>query len=181
MRYPFLVGETIYLRPLEAADATSSYAGWLNDGATTRFMESGHFPSTRESVAEYIASTAGRRDLIFLAIVLEEDDRHAGNVKLGPINWIHRNAEFGILIGDPAARGRGIGSEATRLVLGHAFDRLNLHRVALGVVADNLPAIRSYEKVGFREEGTYRQAILREGGFVDVKRMAILASEFRRD
>lgn len=180
MENPFLTGERIYLRPVEASDATADYVSWLNDAITTRFMESGYFPNTLDSVAEYIASHSGLRDCLFLAIVLRDGDRHVGNVKLEPIDWVHRSAEFGIMIGDPAARGHGIGTEATVLVLRHAFDRLNLHRVALGVVADNLPAIRSYEKVGFREEGSFRQAILREGRFLDLKRMAILAPDFRK-
>lgn len=179
MQNPFLIGETVYLRPLEPDDASLEYAGWLNDGETNRFLETGHFPSTRASVAEFIAAHSGRSDVVFLAIVLQDGDRHVGNVKLGPIDWVHRRAELGILIGDRDARGRGIGTEATTLVLEHAFGRLNLHRVALGVVADNLPAVRSYEKAGFSVEGTFRQAIQRHGRFVDLLRMAILADEFR--
>ena len=176
----FLKGETCYLRPVREEDATPEYVSWLNDAETTRFMESGFFPSTRKSVRDFIQSTNQRTDTLFLAIVLPEEHRHVGNVKLGPINWVHRNAEFGILVGAPEARGRGIGTEATKLILAHAFERLNLHRVGLGVVADNDPAIRSYRKVGFEVEGTYRQAILREGEFRDLCRMGILASDFQR-
>lgn len=176
----FLRGELCDLEPVRAEHATAEYVGWLNDAETTRFMESGYFPSTLASVQAYIEAMRSRSDVLFLAIIDRELGRHVGNIKLEPIQWIHRNAELGIMIGDPEARGRGLGTEACHLVLRHAFDRLGLHRVGLGVVEDNRGAIRAYEKVGFQVEGALRQAIQRDGRSFDVVRMGILATEFRQ-
>jgi RimJ/RimL family protein N-acetyltransferase len=175
-----VVGDRIYLRPVTEADATPAYVSWLNDPETTRYMESGRRAETVESIREYIARLEGREDARFLAIVLNDGDRHVGNLKLEPINWTHRHAVLGIMIGDPAARGRGVGTAATRLALQYAFSGLKLHRIALGVTADNLPAIRCYEKVGFKTEGRFREAVRREHGYVDSLWMAILADEFAR-
>ena len=65
------------------------------------------------------------------------------------------------------------------LVLRFAFERLGLHRVALGVTADNLPGIKCYRGLGFVDEGRFREAILRDHGYVDHLWMGILAEEFK--
>ncbi len=174
-----LEGERVYLRPVVPSDATADYVGWLNDPETTRFLESGAVVETVESISAYIARYQDRSDALFLAIVLKDGDRHVGNLKLEPIDWRHRKATLGIMIGDASARGKGIGTEAVVLALRFAFDRLGLHRVALGVTADNLPGIRCYRKIGFADEGRLRQAILRPHGYVDHLWMGILADEFK--
>jgi RimJ/RimL family protein N-acetyltransferase len=87
--------------------------------------------------------------------------------------------EFGILIGDPGAWGKGIGTEATRLTLAQAFEVLKVHRVSLRVLATNLPARCIYERLGFVREGVLRSHVLRESGPCDVLAYGILAGEWR--
>lgn len=69
-----------------------------------------------------------------------------------------RTAEFFILIGDSANRGRGIGAEATRLTLDWAFHVTALRCVHLMVLEPNTSAIKAYEKAGFRRIGTRRHS-----------------------
>jgi RimJ/RimL family protein N-acetyltransferase len=83
-------------------------------------------------------------------------------------------------MGDDRTRGRGLGLEAVRQLLAYGFDDLNLHRIALQVFATNTRAITTYERAGFRREGTLKDAVFLDGQFVDVLSMAILAREFRR-
>lgn len=171
-------GHRLYLRPVRPEDATQRYVEWLNDPQTTRFLEtSGR--QTIKTVQEYINRYQGRKDALFLAIVLREGDRHIGNVKLEPIDWHHRHATLGIMIGEASARRRGIGTEAIVLLLGFAFEKLGLHRVSLGVTADNVAALRCYRKVGFVEEGRLRESHWCGGHWVDGIWMGILEHEFR--
>lgn len=86
---------------------------------------------------------------------------------------------FHITIGEKDCWGRGCGTEATRLMLDHAFGTLGLHRVALAVFAFNERAIRSYRKIGFVEEGRSREAIWRDGSFWDEIQMSMLEQEWR--
>ena len=74
--------------------------------------------------------------------------------------------------------GKGYGTEATRTILSFAFNELNLHRVELEVYDFNARAIRTYEKAGFRHEGTRRKALFRDGSYHDVHVMGILREEF---
>jgi RimJ/RimL family protein N-acetyltransferase len=179
MSGPELRGERVVLRPVTQEHVTPRYVGWLNDPETTRYLESGRIVETLESLSKYVARYEERPDALFLAIHLAGSGEHVGNVKLEPINRTHCHAVLGIMIGEAGARGKGIGGEAIRLVLAHAFRTMKLHRVALGVTSDNLPGIRCYQKLGFKEEGRFREAVLREHGYVDSIWMAILDREFR--
>src|SRR5919107_1358942 len=84
------------------------------------------------------------------------------------------SAMFHITIGEKDVWGKGYGTEATQLMLEHAFAHLGLHRVALAVFSFNERAIRSYEKAGFRVEGRAREAIWRKGRFWDEISMSVL-------
>ncbi|MFE6738492.1 GNAT family N-acetyltransferase [Streptomyces tubercidicus] len=74
----------------------------------------------------------------------------------------------------PDATDRGIGSEATRLLLDYAFERVRLHRVQLEVFDYNPRARRAYEKCGFEVEGRMREALYWDGARHDVLVMAAL-------
>jgi RimJ/RimL family protein N-acetyltransferase len=180
MHHPFLVGERVYLRGLERADLAGDYFQWLNDYEVTRYLESGHFPNTPEAMEAYYSSkTASPTDAMF-AIADRRNDQMIGTVKLGSINWIHRHAEYGIMIGAKTCWGQGYGAEVARLVLAYGFDRLNLHKITLGVYADHVAAIRSYEKVGFRREGLVASLLYVDGVYHDKVIMGVTAEEFRR-
>lgn len=106
--------------------------------------------------------------------------RPVGFCGLYMIDATHRRAEFGILIGEADARGRGLGTKVTSEILRVAFDELGLNRVFLELLASNSLARRVYEKCGFQLEGRARAHVLRNGRFVDVLSMGILADEFRQ-
>jgi RimJ/RimL family protein N-acetyltransferase len=177
---PFLVGRTIYLRPLEPADLAGAYSEWLNDREVTRYLETGIFPTTRDALQRYYQNVVLSRDNVALAIVLRDDDRHVGNIKLGPINWVHRRADMGVLIGDRGCWGRGIGTEAVRLITQYAFDRLNLHKVTLGVYAGHEPALRLYQSLGFEIEGTLKEHLFSDGRYHDKIVMGVRRAAFDR-
>jgi RimJ/RimL family protein N-acetyltransferase len=180
MHHPFLIGRRVYLRGLERSDLAGDYFQWLNDQEVTRYLESGRFPNTPEAMeAYYAAKTASPTDAMF-AVADATTDRMIGTVKLGSINWLHRHAEYAIMIGDKDCWGKGYGTEAARLVLSYAFERLNLHKITLGVIAEHAAAIRSYEKVGFRREGLITSILYVEGAYHDKVIMGVTREEFRR-
>ena len=57
---------------------------------------------------------------------------------------------------------------------------MNLNRIELSVLKNNLRAINFYKKIGFKEEGINRQAIYKNGEFVDVIIMGILKEDFQK-
>ena len=178
MKTPFLIGDRIYLRPLCRDDLNECYLSWLNDPEVNRFLTSGRFPYTMDELESYYERLVGSRSEIILAIIDKSTDKHIGNIKLGPIDWISREAALGLLIGEKSFWGQGYGTEAVRLILDYAFKRLNLHKVCLGVHANHPEAIGAYKRAGFREEGRLREAAFIWGEYVDGLRMGVLREEY---
>ena len=100
-----------------------------------------------------------------------------GVVSFDSINWRDRDAEVGIIIGDPEFWEQGYGTDALRTILDVGFRWYNLHRVHLFVVHDNCRAIGAYEKCGFHHEGRLRDAVFIDGHYQDMLLMSILANE----
>ena len=175
----FITGSLVYLRPLGREDLSGRYSGWLNDPEVMCYMESGIFPSTAEDLEKFFGEVTGSRNQVILAVVDKKSHQHIGNVKLGPIDWVHRRAHFGILIGEKEFWGKGAGAEATRLIVEYAFGRLNLNRVDLGVYAEHEAAVRCYEGVGFKIEGRMRQDFFHHGEYKDRLWMGLLRSEYK--
>jgi ribosomal-protein-alanine N-acetyltransferase len=175
----FIAGTLVYLRPLGREDLSGPYSAWMNDPEVTCYMESGIFPSTTEDLEKFFRDVTGSRNQVILAVVDKKTHQHIGNVKLGPIDWVHRRAHFGILIGEKKFWGKGVGAEATRLIVEYAFGRLNLNRVGLGVYAEHQAAVRCYEGVGFKIEGRLRQDLFHHGEYKDRLWMGLLRSEYK--
>jgi RimJ/RimL family protein N-acetyltransferase len=94
------------------------------------------------------------------------------------VDPVNRTGEFGILIGEKAYWNQGYGGEATRLALKHGFDDLNLHRIFLRVYSTNSRAIACYKGAGFVQEGVLREAIYKNGVYIDEIIMGILKPEW---
>lgn len=81
------------------------------------------------------------------------------------------------MIGEEPSRNKGIGTYATKTMINHAFNHLNLHRIELEVLATNKEAYALYEKSGFVKEGVKRQAVFKNGKYIDVIFMSLLREE----
>ena len=104
-----------------------------------------------------------------------------GEVDLWLESWAHGEAWTGVVIGERDRWGHGYGTEALWLILRYAFTELNVRRVSLNVFANNLRAIRSYEKTGFRHEGVVRSDCRRDGERWDTVFMGILREEWLKN
>jgi UDP-4-amino-4,6-dideoxy-N-acetyl-beta-L-altrosamine N-acetyltransferase len=176
MRNPFLIGATVYLRPLETEDAPT-LVPWLNDPEVSRFLAR-YRPVTLAEEVDFLRHINDSPTDLVLGIALRAEDRLVGAIGLHQMDIRSRNAKFGIFIGDRNWWGKGCGTEATRLIVRHAFETLNLHRVSLHVYEYNERALKVYQKVGFRIEGRLRQDTFREGQYWDTIVMAVLREEW---
>ncbi len=175
-RVVYYQGERIYFRPLELEDE-AALRRWINDPLNRRYLR--HFgPLNAQREREFIESQGKSPNDYVFGVVVKNSDAFIGVIGLHGVDAINRSVGLGIYIGDHAAKGHGYGREAVRLALKFAFEELNLNRVELGVLADNWRAIRTYQKVGFVQEGCVRQAHYRAGRYQDEYRFAILRSEW---
>ena len=163
----FIEGARLYLREVRLSDVDANYYRWMNDPKVTRHLESRFYPQSTEAIQEFVRSKLNDTQNVFLAIVLKDGDRHIGNIKLGPINWIHRFADIGLLIGEKDLWGKGYASEAIKLVSEYAFNKLNLHKVTAGCYDENVASASAFEKVGFSREGLRKNHFFSNGRYVD--------------
>lgn len=171
---PFLTGSRIYLREVRLTDVNESYYKWMNDPEVTQYLESRFYPQSMESISEFVKNQTGDQNNVFLAIILKEGDFHIGNIKIGPINWIHRFAEVGILIGDKTSWGKGYGTEAIGLVVKYAFNILNLHKLTAGCYNSNQGSLKAFQKNGFEVEGVRKKHSFHNGEYIDAILLGLL-------
>lgn len=172
----YQIGEAIELIPLARDDWANAMERWANDGRATQFMVTGNQPTTRDQLLRQYDGLA--EGAILFGIRTRSDAKLVGHVGLYSINWVARHAELRIMVGEGDVRGKGCGTEATRMVIAYGFERLNLNKVWLGVNADNTGAVRCYEKAGMSREGLLRAEIYRNDRYYDALRMSILREEF---
>lgn len=167
---------TVQLRPLSEDDAALVVA-WRSqlDVHSQLFAAE---PPTLEAHRAWFGRYAEARDREEYVII--DGDRPVGTIGLSHIDRANRRAEYGVLIGDPLARGRGVARAASVLVLDRAFGPLALNRVFLHVFSDNPAAIALYARLGFKREGVLRQHVVKDGAARDVVAMGILAGEMKR-
>jgi RimJ/RimL family protein N-acetyltransferase len=127
---------------------------------------------------EWYATRADHDDRLDLAVVDQATGMFAGEVVLNELDPDNKSCNFRILLCGEANRGRGLGTDATRLILRHAFEDVGLHRVGLEVYDFNPRARHVYENVGFVFEGTRRDALHWDGQWIDEHTMSILAPEW---
>ena len=174
MDHPFYIGHGFYLKALEKSDINETYLKWINDHDVTQYMSTGTFPTNMDELLEYYHHMTTTPNNVIMAIVDTETDRHIGNVALNNINWINRNADLGIMIGNKEFWGRGYGTGATKLMVQYGFNTLNLHKIWLGVHTCHTVAIRAYQKAGFKIEGEFKDNVFKDGKYHDTLRMAII-------
>ena len=171
-----VVGETVALGP-KRRDLIPTYTRWINDLGTLRSLATPPRPMTEEAETRWFEEAVAGDDLHFDIYELA-GMRPIGACDLRDVDGRNRVATMGMLIGEPDARGKGHGTEATRLLLDVAFTVLGLNTVWLTVYEYNLAGRRCYAKAGFREVGRRRQCRLMGGRLWDEIVMDILADEF---
>ncbi|HRX03961.1 MAG TPA: GNAT family protein [Anaerolineae bacterium] len=170
-----LQGHQVRLRAIERDDLPLAVQ-YLNDpDVLTYFGQLA--PFTLQDEEEWYERMRHDNNVVNFAI--EVDGRYVGGCGLINLDHVHRRAEIGIFVGDKTYWGRGIGSEAMRLVIDYGFDYLNLHRIYLRVFAENARAIHVYEGLGFQHEGRLRDAEWRHGRWLDMLYMSVLEPEWR--
>lgn len=145
----YLESDKIYLREVRESDVTDDYYNWLNDPEINQYLETRFYPRSKNDILDFVKKMDGNSNEILFAICIKENDKHIGNIKLGPINWVHRKGDLSFLIGDKNYWGKGIASEAIGLVVEFAFNILGLHKVIAGYYEKNIGSMKALNKNGF--------------------------------
>ena len=136
------------------------------------------FPLTREHLLQHMKECAERGDRILYKAVLSEQGTVFGYIEHGAIDRRNNALRIGRVLIDPALRGRGLGAAMMRAAVDLAFEKLDMHRVELGVFENNPGAIACYERVGFTREGLVRDWFKADEGYWNMIVMSILEPEW---
>ena len=167
-----IVGEKVVLTGL-TAQSIPKILDWANN-PDTKIMTGTVYPISEFEHDDWIREKVkSKHDKIF--IIQEKDTRSdIGIIGMKHSDFINRNAEMYLSIGDEAFRGMGYGTDAVMALVTFGFNTLNLHRIYLHVFDFNVAAIRSYEKAGFVIDGKLKDHHYANGKYHDVFLMAIL-------
>ncbi len=172
-----LIGTKCYLSPINIEDA-EKYCDWLNDLEVGINLLTFSQQLSLEREKNILEDMVKNNSLIF-AIIESDSDKLIGNCSIFSVSQLNRKAEVGIFIGDKHFWGKGYGTEALSLLVDYGFNILNLNSILLEVFSYNDRAIKCYKKVGFKEIGRRREALIRAGKKYDEIYMDILAAEFK--
>ncbi|WP_344444275.1 GNAT family protein [Kitasatospora nipponensis] len=184
---PTLVGGLVTLRPFRLPTDLPAIRALLTDVEAARYTEGDPGTTPRPPWSEederrmlaWYGTRHEQDDRLDLAVVDAATGDCVGEVVLN--RWDRGNRSCSFRIGLIAAgRDRGLGTEALRLIAGHGFEQLGLHRISLSVYGHNDRGLRCYRKVGFVLEGTRREALRYGDRWVDDLDMAILDHEWER-
>lgn len=167
MIVPDIVGPRLTLTVLDESFVNDRYLGWMSDPAVTQYLESRWSAPTIPDLLSFVSQMRESPDNYFFAIVESESGEHWGNIKLGPVNPHHQSASVGIIIGEPAAWGKGVATESVTLLSDWALGALGLVKLTAGSYAKNVGSIRAFLKSGWVIEGTQAGQVRLDDGTRD--------------
>lgn len=174
-----LEGETIYLRRLGSEDVTEAYLHWLNDPQVNRFLETRHRPQSLQTIRDFVDRVNARDDEFLFGIILRADERHVGNIKIGPVKKHHALADISLLVGERDCWGRGIATDAIRAITRFAFDTLSVKKLSASMYAENIGSIRAFLRAGYVQEGLRRNHYVLDGEPADIVELGLCADDLR--
>jgi len=177
---PFLRGSNVALVPFARQHLEDpAYLAWLNDLEVTKHLGIPTYlmPVSFDELQRYFEANAYHHSNILFAVLEEGSGRFIGTVRLSHINWVTQTAEIGVMLGDSHSRGKRYGSEMVELIVGYAFDQLNIRKLVAGSHAANKASLGCFLRLGFQKEGILREHIYIDGEYIDYVNLAL----FKRD
>ena len=156
-----LESERLLLEPLSMKHLSNTYVGWMNDLEVYRYLETGG-NYTLQKLEVYLKEQEAK-DIFFWAIHLKDTKKHIGNIKIDPIDYTNNSGEYGIMMGDKTEWGKGYAKEASLKIIKYCFEKVKLSQITLGVIENNISALKLYENMGFKIEKIIKNNGVYEG------------------
>ena len=173
-----LSGEHVSLRLLRAEDANETYLSWLNDDEVTKGLDTISKPYTLEMLTAYVNAAVADKYGYMFVIIDNETALPIGTARVHNINSKSATCNLGMMIGEKKHWGKGLGKKIYRLLIGFAFEQLNIRRIWEAAHADNYVSLAMCEGLGFKREGILREHILTERGPIDKILLGLLKKEW---
>ncbi|MBV1900400.1 MAG: GNAT family N-acetyltransferase [Kordiimonadaceae bacterium] len=169
----------VNLRPLDGADCDAQYLGWLGDPVVIEHIDARYFPQTAKSISEFVEGFDQENALIWRISDKESNDA-VGNVQCR-INPLHKTADIGIMLGNRAYWGKGIGSEVLRCVIHHLLGDRKVEKITMATRSSNDRMLKTIRKLGFCEEGILRNHVRHGEGRTDIIQFGLFEGDLIED
>ncbi len=150
---------------------------WMCDPAVSMNLGLRNEP-TLERTQEWIARAQAGEGILAYALLL--NNRHVGNLVFDRHDDYLASSRLSVYIGEPDARGAGVGLTGMYLGIRQCFETLDFHKIWLVVYAENSRAISAYSRLGFEVEGTLRDEFRTGEGWANALYMGLLRMDFER-
>lgn len=135
------------IRKLKHKDA-KRMVEMMRDVETVKYLQIGGNDYTFEQAENFITyAQSTEKDFHFA--VADDQDVYQGTISLKNVDYVKSEAEYAIAM-HPEAQGKGFAAKATKDILDFAFKQLELDRIYLNVLSENIRANKFYKKAGFK-------------------------------
>ena len=175
----FLKGKSVDLVSLneEIVEKTNWY-NWFNDEEITMFMQKHYYPNTKSKQLDYYKNEIENSTTkLQLGILHKKDNILIGVISLSDIDFLNRKCEISGLIGEKNYQNMKYIVEACKLIIKHAFDQLNMHKVYGGTIIKEL-SLMLCRVLGFKEEGLKRSDVYKNGKYNDIYLIGLMKEEY---
>ena len=145
-------GKNIYLRNLILKDVSRKYLDWLSDNEINQYLETRHHKQSLSLIKKFI-NDCKKNNSLLMAICIKKNQKHIGNIKIGPINKFHKTADISYFIGDKEEWGKGYATNAIKLMSDFAVNNLGLNTLVAGCYEENLGSYRAFVKANWKYVG----------------------------
>lgn len=167
-----------YLRELKRTDVNSMLE-WMKDSEINCFFQFDSDKVSKHEALEFIdqANIPQNKRSSYHFAIIDESSNYLGTISLKNVDYRAKTAEYAIAT-RKCAHGKGYAEKATKELLQFGFETLQLNRVYLNVLDENIRAIKFYEKLGFHYEGLFRQHLYIKDKVVSLRWYALLKKEY---
>ena len=170
------MNKRVYLRALESDDYKTTIK-WRKDDEIWDMLGGTKYFVSEAFEKQWIENTIFNPKDVKLAVCLVENDKHIGNVYMTNINEINRSCVSHVLIGEKEYWGHGYAREALLLAIDYMFNERNIHRIQANVLVSNVASLKMHEKCGYKQEGTLREAVYKNGKYQDQYVLALVKNK----
>jgi RimJ/RimL family protein N-acetyltransferase len=173
---PFIEGTNVDLVPVSLTHI-EMYTRWINDSRVRRYSRNS-IPHTLEEVKKWFEPQEGFSRWVSFEVWHKKDKKPIGTCGFGRINWVDRNANIYMSIGEPEYWNKNLGTEASKLLIDYGFKELNFVKIYAGIFEPNIGSWSVAEKDGFVLEGKMKRSIYIDGEYVDTRRYRIFKEDW---
>ena len=144
-----IFNKRIVLKNLNKKNYNKNYPNWLNDYQINRFLEVRFNKQSKKKIEKYISMSNKNKNCLLLGIFLKKNNVHIGNIKLEPISKIHRRGVIGLFIGEKSNWGKGLATDAIKLISKFANKKFKLKKLVAGCYSNNIGSKKAFLKAGY--------------------------------